>query len=68
MAIADIPVRLAFLNRGQGRAVCKLKTLLPNIRDEAIHADLTAIVGSHEQNIGLITAKPPLPASEGGFR
>lgn len=66
MAIADIPARLAFLNRGQGWVVRKLKTLLPEIRDEAIHADLTAMLVSHEHNIGLVAAALPAPAPEGG--
>jgi nitronate monooxygenase len=59
MAIADIPARLAFLNRGQGWVVRKLKGLLPTIRDESIHADLAAMLASHESNIELVTAQLP---------
>lgn len=59
MAIADIPARLAFLNRGQGWVVRKLKALLPTIRDEAIHADLAAMLASHESNIELVAAQLP---------
>ena len=56
MAVAGIPARLAFLNRGQGWVVRKLETLLPTVRNEALHADLTAMLVSHEQNIGLVAA------------
>lgn len=64
MAIPDVPARLAFLNRGQGWVVRKLEALLPTIRDEAIHADLTAMLSSHKRNIGLVTAQlPPVAAS-----
>jgi hypothetical protein len=52
----------------QGWVVRKLKTLLPTIRDEAIHADLMEMVVSYEQNIVLITAKLAQPLSEGGSR
>ena len=51
MAIADLPQRLIFLNRGQGWVVRKLEALLPTVRDDRIHADLTAMLGSHKQNI-----------------
>lgn len=59
MAIAEIPARLAFLNRGQGWVVRKLKGLLPTIRDETIHADLAAMLASHQSNIELVTAQLP---------
>jgi len=61
MAIPNVPERLAFLNRGQGWVVHKLKALLPTIRDETIHADLTAMLASHERNIGLVAAELPTP-------
>jgi NAD(P)H-dependent flavin oxidoreductase YrpB (nitropropane dioxygenase family) len=48
-----------FLNRGQGWVVRKLKALLPTIRDEAIHADLAAMLVSNETNIELVTAQLP---------
>ena len=56
-AIADIPARLAILNCGQGWVVRKLKALLPTISDEAIHADLAAMLASHESNIELVTTQ-----------
>jgi nitronate monooxygenase len=65
MAIAGIPTRLAFLNRGQQWVARRLKALLPTIRDERIHADLTAMLLSHEQNIALVSAKLPSVAEEG---
>jgi nitronate monooxygenase len=51
MAIADLPARLAFLNRGQGWVVRKLREMLPKIRDDALYRDLDAMLSSHEQNI-----------------
>jgi nitronate monooxygenase len=51
MAIADLPQRLAFLNKGQAWVVRKLRTLLPKIRSERIHGDIMAILVSHEENI-----------------
>ena len=48
--------------------VRKLKMLLPTILDDAIHADLTAMLASHERNIGLVAAKLPAPPSQGGSR
>lgn len=59
MAIADVLARLAFLNRGQGWVARKLKALLPLVRDEVIHADLLAMLGSHERNIDRIAARLP---------
>jgi nitronate monooxygenase len=56
MAIADVSARLAFLNRGQGWVARNLRALLPTIRDETIHADLTAMLDSHERNIELVAA------------
>jgi nitronate monooxygenase len=60
MTIADIPERLAFLNRGQGWVARKLKMLLPTIRDETIHADLAVMLASHESDISLVTAELPV--------
>jgi len=62
MAITDIPARLAFLNRGQSWVVRKLQALLPGIRDARIHADLTAMLSSHIQNINLVAARLPTAA------
>ena len=59
MAIDDITARMAFLNRGQGWVVRKLKALLPTVRDDAIHADLEVMLVSHEQNIDLVAARLP---------
>jgi Domain of unknown function (DUF6306) len=55
MAIADLADRIAFLNRGQGWVVRKLCEALPRIRDDRLHADLTAMRRSHEANITLAT-------------
>jgi len=59
MAIAEIPARLDFLNRGQSWVVRKLQALLPTVRDEAVHTDLAAMLASHERNIDLVAARPP---------
>ena len=61
MAISDVAERLAFLNRGQGWVVRKLERLLPRVRDDALHADLAAMLKSHQDNIELVTSY-----SEGG--
>jgi hypothetical protein len=42
-----------------------LKALLSTIRDERIHADLTAMLLSHEQNIALVSAKLPSVPEDG---
>jgi hypothetical protein len=53
MAITDLKERIAFLNRGQGWVVRKLRELLPRVRDNRLHADLTDMLRSHEANIAL---------------
>jgi len=64
MAITDISARLAFLNRGQGWVVRKLKTLLPRIRNERTHGDLTAMLVAHELNIEMVNARLGKAASQ----
>ncbi len=51
MAISDLGERIAFLNRGQGWVVRKLRELLPRVRDNSLHADLSEMLRSHEANI-----------------
>jgi len=51
MAIADLNERIAFLNRGQGWVAKKLRQMLPKTRDDAMHADFSAMLKSHEENI-----------------
>jgi nitronate monooxygenase len=53
MAIADLRERVAFLNRGQGWVVRGLREILPRVRDRLLHADLSAMLQSHEVNIEL---------------
>ena len=67
MSIPDQNERLAFLNRGQGWVVRKLKALLPTIRDPAIHADLAAMLASHEYNIDRVAANLPATKSQGAL-
>jgi nitronate monooxygenase len=56
MAIADIPERLAFLNRGQGWVVRKLRELLPMVNNPAIEQSLTEMLAAHEVNIDKVNA------------
>lgn len=53
MAIGDLGERIAFLNRGQGWVVRKLREMLPRVRNDRLHADLSAMLRSHEVNIAL---------------
>jgi nitronate monooxygenase len=51
LAIPDPAERIAFINRGQGWVARKLREMLPRIRDDAMHADLSAMLTTHEVNI-----------------
>jgi nitronate monooxygenase len=51
MAIPDWEARLAFVNRGQGWVVRKLRELLPRVRDDGLHAVLQEMLAAHERNI-----------------
>ncbi len=51
MAIADLPDRLRFLNRGQSWVVRKIEALTPRIRDDALHQALRVMAESHVVNI-----------------
>jgi hypothetical protein len=51
LAIESLPERIAFLNRGQGWVVKKLREMLPKVRDDALHRDLAEMLQSHETNI-----------------
>ncbi|HUB96844.1 MAG TPA: DUF6306 domain-containing protein [Stellaceae bacterium] len=51
MAIADLRERILFVNRGQGWVARKLREILPRVRDDGLHADLAAMLRSHETNI-----------------
>ena len=53
MAIADLGERIIFLNRGQGWVVRKLREMLPRVRNDQLHADLSEMLRSHEANIVL---------------
>lgn len=52
MAIPELPKRLAFLNRGQGWVVRRLRDALPRVRDDRLYEDLKAMLQAHEVNIG----------------
>jgi hypothetical protein len=51
LAIEGLPERMAFLNRGQGWVVKKLREMLPKVRDDGLHRDLSEMLTSHETNI-----------------
>ena len=53
MAIEDIAERVAFLNRGQGWVVRKLRELIPRVHDAGLSADLHHMLSSHVENITL---------------
>ena len=51
LAIEALPDRIAFLNRGQGWVVRKLREMLPKVRDDGLQRDLSEMLISHEANI-----------------
>lgn len=51
LAIEALSDRIAFLNRGQGWVVRKFREMLPKVRDDALHSDLSEMLTSHEANI-----------------
>ncbi|MDE2465665.1 MAG: hypothetical protein KGO02_18410 [Alphaproteobacteria bacterium] len=53
MAVPDLRERIAFLSRGQGWVVRKLREILPRVRDNQLHSDLSEMLRSHEANIAL---------------
>jgi Domain of unknown function (DUF6306) len=53
MAIEDIAERIAFLNRGQGWVVRKLREMIPRVQDASLSADLHHMLSSHVANITL---------------
>lgn len=56
LAIAGFDERLTFLNRGQGWVVRKIREMLPKIRDDALYADLKAMLETHKANIARMEA------------
>jgi hypothetical protein len=53
MAIQDLDERVIVLNRDQGWVARKLREMLPRVRDNRLHADLSEMLRSHEANIVL---------------
>jgi Domain of unknown function (DUF6306) len=53
MTISDVAERIRFLNRGQGWVVRRLRQMLPRVRNDGLHADLSEMLRSHEANIAL---------------
>ena len=54
MAVVDLRERVAYLNRGQGWVVRKLREMLPRVSSDALRADLSEMLRSHETNIELL--------------
>lgn len=61
MAIPALPERLAFLNRGQGWVIKRLRTLLPKVRDDSLHRALSSMLVAHERNINRVNTNLGLP-------
>jgi hypothetical protein len=61
MAIPNLPERLAFLNRGQGWVVKRLRQLLPKVRDDALHRALSTMLGAHQRNIDRVNTNLQSP-------
>lgn len=61
MAISSLPERLAFLNRGQGWVIKRLRELTPKVQDQAIHRALSTMLASHERNVALVNANLQSP-------
>ena len=51
MAIEGVEARLAFVNRGQGWVVRRLRALVPRLRDARLHGVLGEMLRAHELNI-----------------
>lgn len=51
MAIGDLYQRIEFLNRGQAWVVRRLREMLPRLRNDALHKDLSRMLLAHEANI-----------------
>jgi len=56
MAIEGLPERIAFLNRGQGWVVRKLREMIPRVQDEALTTDLQQMLEAHIANIATTNA------------
>jgi tellurite resistance-related uncharacterized protein len=65
MAIDDLASRIAFLNRGQGWVVRKLREIIPKVRDASLHEDLNHMLSSHIANITLANSADTRIPSEG---
>lgn len=54
LAIPEEKARLAFVNRGQGWVVKKLKDAIPRIEDAHLAKNLRVMLASHEDNIAKV--------------
>jgi hypothetical protein len=51
MAISDVAEGIRLLNRSQGWVVRNLRQMLPRVRNDRLHADLSEMLRSHEANM-----------------
>lgn len=65
MALDGFESRLALLDRGQAWVARRIKEALPKIRDDRLHADLTAMLEAHIANIELTRAALMRPGDIG---
>ena len=56
MAVQELAPRLAFLNRGQGWVVRKLREILPTVTDAGLRATLQDMLDRHVVNIDAANA------------
>lgn len=54
MAIAALPERLAFLNRGQAWVVRRLQGLIPRVEAADVRAELQTMLDAHVDNIARV--------------
>jgi hypothetical protein len=66
MAVEGLEARIAFVNRGQGWVVRRLTAMLPQVRDETLHANLREMLDAHEHNIEAAAATLERRAAAGG--
>ncbi|MGE4335152.1 MAG: DUF6306 domain-containing protein [Pigmentiphaga sp.] len=57
IGIGDLPERLAFLNRGQGWVVRKLRELIPMVADPGIVRELGEMLDAHRANIDKLNVR-----------
>ena len=65
IAVSDLTLRLACLRQCECWAVQKLENLVPAVRDEALRADLAAMLVSHRDTAGKLMTYSAKPSDAG---